>query len=335
LARPDALGPVLWRMTGDDRWRDVRAELIAGGKSNLTYRLLSPAGELILRRPPSGSILPTAHDMKREVRVQRALAGTAVPVPAIILSDAGALLGVPFYIMAKVPGLVIRDVMPEGFATAHAEREALGYALADCLAALHRVDPAEVGLGDFGRPDGFTERQVSRWLRQWEASADAPAPAVAALGGRLLASIPASPAATIAHGDYRLDNCIIDDRDPSRVRAVLDWELSTLGDPLTDLGMLLFYWEAGRRVAPTLVPDVVGLPGFPSGSDLARRWAESTGLPIDDLDWYLAFAHFKFAVITQGIKMRVKAGVMAGQDFGDLTAAVVDTAEAGLALTET
>src|SRR5262249_17935588 len=134
---------------------------------NLTYRLLSPAGELIMRRPPSGSILPTAHDMKREVRVQRALAGTGVPVPAIVLFEDGDLLGVPFYVMAKVPGFVIRDVLPEGFASTQAERQALGYGLADCLAALHAVDPAEVGLADFGRPAGFTERQVRRWLRQW------------------------------------------------------------------------------------------------------------------------------------------------------------------------
>jgi aminoglycoside phosphotransferase (APT) family kinase protein len=332
LARPDVLAPLLCRLTGDDRWRDVSAELIAGGKSNLTYRLLSPAGELILRRPPSGSILPTAHDMKREVRVQRALAGTSVPVPAIMLSDDGGLLGVPFYVMAKVPGLVIRDVLPDGFASTYAEREALGYALADCLAALHSVDPAAVGLADFGRPNGFTQRQVRRWLRQWEASADVPAPAVTALGSRLLASVPKSPAATIAHGDYRLDNCVVDDRAPGRVAAVLDWEPSTLGDPLTDLGMLLFYWESGPRVAPTIVSAVVSLPGFPSRSDIARRWADRTGLPLDDLSWYLAFAHFKFAVITQGIKARVNAGVMAGQDFGDLTAAVADTAEAGLAL---
>jgi len=332
LARPDLLGPVLGRLTGDDRWRDVRAELIAGGKSNLTYLLLSPAGELILRRPPSGSILPTAHDMKREVRVQRALAGTPVPVPAIVLADDGELLGVPCYVMAKVPGLVIRDELPDGFASTHAERQALGYALADCLAALHRVDPAAVGLAGFGRPDGFTQRQVRRWLRQWDASADGPAPAVTALGDRLLASVPDSPAATIAHGDYRLDNCVIDDHDPGRVAAVLDWELSTLGDPLTDLGMLLFYWESGPRVAPTIVSDVVTLPGFPSGADIARRWADRTGLPLDDLSWYVAFAHFKFAVITQGIKARVDAGVMAGQDFGDLTAAVTDTAKAGLAL---
>jgi aminoglycoside phosphotransferase (APT) family kinase protein len=333
LTRPDLLGPLLCQATGDDRWGLVEASLITGGKSNLTYLLRSPAGELVLRRPPSGAILATAHDMKREVRVQRALAGTAVPVPAIVASDDGDRLGVPCYVMTRVPGLVIRDRLPAAFATTQAERQGLGYALADCLAELHAVDPAAVGLAGFGRPDGFVERQVRRWRAQWEASADVPVPAVDELAGRLAARTPVSPAAAIVHGDYRLDNCIIDERDPSRVAAVLDWELSALGDPLTDLGMFLFYWESGPSVAPTVVTAVPRLPGFPSGAEIARRWAARTGLPLEELDWYRAFAHLKFAVITQGIKARVMAGVMGGQDFGDLASAVTDTAAAGLALT--
>jgi aminoglycoside phosphotransferase (APT) family kinase protein len=332
LVRPDLIGPLLCRATGDGRWQKTEAELIIGGKSNLTYRLLSPAGELILRRPPSGSVLPTAHDMKREVRVQRALASTSVPVPAIIVSDDGALLGVPFYVMASVPGLVVRGHLPEGFAATGAERETLAYALADCLAALHRVDPVAVGLADFGRPEGFLQRQVRRWRAQWEASADVPVPAVETLADRLAASIPRGPRAAVIHGDYRLDNCIIDPCDPGRLAAVLDWELSTVGDPLTDLGMLLFYWDAAAYVAPTLVPTVSAMPGFPRGADIARRWADRTGCPLDYLGWYQAFAHLKFAVITQGIKARVTAGVMGGQDFGDLASCVEAIAEAGLAL---
>jgi aminoglycoside phosphotransferase (APT) family kinase protein len=332
LTRPDLLGPRLCQATGDDGWQQVEASLIAGGKSNLTYLLRSPAGELVLRRPPSGAILATAHDMKREVRVQRALAGSAVSVPAIVADDDGQLLGVPCYVMTRVPGLVIRDQLPAGFASGPAERQSLGYALADCLAELHAVDPAAVGLAGFGRPDGFVERQVRRWRAQWEASADVPVPAVDELAARLAARIPASPAASIAHGDYRLDNCIIDEQDPARVAAVLDWELSALGDPLTDLGLFLFYWESGPRTAPTLVTAVPRLPGFPDGAAIAQRWADRTGLPLDNLDWYRAFAHFKFAVITQGIKARVTAGAMGGQDFGDLSSAVTDTAEAGLAL---
>jgi aminoglycoside phosphotransferase (APT) family kinase protein len=332
LTRPDLLGPLLSEATGDDRWRQVEATLITGGKSNLTYLLRSPAGELVLRRPPSGAILATAHDMQREVRVQKALARTTVPVPAVVAYDDGNLLGVPCYVMARVPGLVIRDRLPAGFASGHAERLALGYALTDCLAELHAVDPAAVGLAGFGRPNGFVERQIRRWRAQWEASADVPVPAVDALAGQLSAHLPPSPAASIAHGDYRLDNCIVDESDPGRVAAVLDWELSALGDPLTDLGMFLFYWESGPSVAPTLVTSIPRLPGFPGGAEIAARWAGRTGLPVDHLDWYLAFAHFKFAVITQGIKARVNAGVMADQDFGDLTGAVADTAEAGLAV---
>jgi aminoglycoside phosphotransferase (APT) family kinase protein len=332
LTRPDLLGPLLCRATGDDQWGRLEVSLISGGKSNLTYLLRSPAGELVLRRPPSGAILATAHDMKREVRVQLALAKTAVPVPAIVAHDDGDLLGVPCYVMACVPGLVIRDQLPPAFLARQGERQALGYALADCLADLHAVDPAAIGLADFGRPDGFTERQVRRWRAQWESSADVAVPAVDALACRLAASIPVSPAATIAHGDYRLDNCIIDSGDPGRLAAVLDWEMSALGDPLTDLGMFLFYWESGARLAPALISSVPSLPGFPSGAELAQRWTERTGLPLDDLNWYLALAHFKFAVITQGIKARVAAGAMDGQDFGDLTSAVADTAEAGLAV---
>jgi aminoglycoside phosphotransferase (APT) family kinase protein len=333
LAHPGALGPWLGRVTGDQRWHDVEAGLIAGGKSNLTYLLRSPAGELILRRPPSGAVLATAHDMKREVRVQRALAGTAVPVPAIIASDDGEVLGVPCYLMARVPGLVIRDQLPPGVAATQAGKAALGNALADCLAELHAIEPAAVGLADFGRPAGFAGRQVRRWRAQWESSADAEVPAVEALAGWLEARIPASGNAAIVHGDYRLDNCIVDAGGQGYIAAVLDWELSALGDPLTDLGMFLFYWESGPRVAPGLVSTVPGLPGFPSGDQVAARWARRTGLPLDDLNWYRAFAHFKFAVITQGIKARVTAGAMGGQHFGDLTGTVTATAEAGLAFT--
>ena len=331
LTRTEALGPLLSRATGDDRWRQVEAELITGGKSNLTYLLRSPAGELILRRPPSGSVLATAHDMNREVRVQRALAPTAVPVPEVILYDDGDLLGVPCYVMAKVDGLVLRgSALPAGFAAAGVERKALGHALADCLAELHAIDPAAVGLSDFGRPNGFVERQIRRWRAQWEASSDVPAPAVDELASRLAANIPAGPAAAIAHGDYRIDNCIVDASDPGRLAAVLDWELSSLGDPLTDLGLFLFYWESGSRLAPAIVSSIPGLPGFPSGTEIAQRWSDRTGIPLDDLAWFRAFAHFKFAVIMQGIKARVNADAMGGQDFGDLTSAVSDTAEAGL-----
>ena len=332
LTRLDVVGPMLAQATGDDRWRSCRAELIFGGKSNLTYTLTSNAGALVLRRPPDGSVLATAHDMGREARVQRALAGTDVSVPAIVVVDDGTAIGVPFYVMEKVEGHVVRDRIPTGFAESAPDRQRWGHALVDTLAALHLVDPAAVGLADYGRPEGFLERQVRRWSRQWEASRIDGHTAVDELAARLAGSTPTSCATGIVHGDFRLDNCLVATDDPGRIAAVLDWELSTLGDPLTDLGMLLFYWRDAPRVTPTLIQTVVDQPGFPDVDEVAARWATGTGIGVDDLPWYHAFAHFKFAVIAAGIHARVRAGAMGGQDFGDLTAEIAAIAASGLAL---
>ncbi|SHH05702.1 Predicted kinase, aminoglycoside phosphotransferase (APT) family [Jatrophihabitans endophyticus] len=332
LTRPDVVGALLAEVTGDERWRRPRATLIAGGKSNLTYLLASEAGELVLRRPPDGAVLATAHDMGREARVQRALAGTEVPVATILLVDDGDALGVPFYVMERVPGLVVRDALPAGFAPTRAGRHAVGAALVDTLADLHSVRPADVGLADFGRPDGFVPRQLRRWRQQWEASRDDEVAAVDELCTRLSTRVPASRAAGIVHGDYRLDNCVVDAHDHGRIAAVLDWELSTLGDPLTDVGMFAFYWADAAAVIPSLIAAVTHQPGFPTVDDVTERWSARTGIPIDDLGWYRAFAHFKFAVIAAGIHRRVQAGAMDGQDFGDLRAEIAATAESGLSL---
>ena len=332
LTHLDSLAPMLVEVTADERWLGVEARLITGGKSNLTFELSSAAGQLILRRPPSGTLLATAHDMRREARVQRALFPTAVPVPEIVMFDAGTAFGVPFYVMNKVQGHVITDRLPAGLASGPEDLESMGNALVDVLADLHGVDPAEVGLGDFGRPEGFLERQVRRWRRQWDTTAEQTVPVVDALAERLAGTVPTSPAATIVHGDYRLDNCIVAVDDPARIAAVLDWEMSTVGDPLTDLGMLLFYWAEPGEDRHSLTPTITATPGFPSRAAVAERWSERTGIGLDDLDFYQAFAHFKFAVIAQGVSARVKAGSMGGQDFGDLSAEVAGIAEAGLEL---
>ncbi|MBT0771567.1 phosphotransferase family protein [Kineosporia sp. J2-2] len=333
LARPDLVGPLLVRVTGDERWRHPRAEMVVGGRSNLTYLLTGPAGELVLRRPPSGGVLATAHDMARETRVQRALAGSVVPVPRIVLHDEGDLIGVPFYVMTKLPGLVVRDTLPPGF-TPRRCRE-LGEALTDTLADLHGVDPAAVGLENFGRAEGFAERQVRRWSRQIAATPAKPVPGLDVLADRLLARLPAPQPGTIVHGDYRLDNCLVHDADgPGTVRlsGVLDWEMSTLGDPLTDLGMLLFYWEALARLGSPLARTVTTSPGFPGAEEVARRWSARTGIGIGDLEWYLAFAHFKFAAIALGVQARVEAGAMGGQTVDDLGDLVAGLAGAGLTI---
>ena len=331
LVRPDRLGPVLADATGDGRWRSLDATLIAGGKSNLTFELTSAAGALILRRPPSGELLPSAHDMGREARIQRALEGTSVPVPEIVLTEPGAeLLGVPFYVMEKVPGHIIRDELPDGYAQTPAEKLALSDALVDVLADLHAVDPEAIGLGDYGRPHGYLERQLRRWNGQWEKSKTHEVAAVDELGAQLAKLQPESQRASIVHGDYRLDNCLMALADPARVAAVLDWELSTLGDPLTDLGLLLFYWREPGEDKPALTPAVTRNPGFPGRGHLVERYARRTGAQLDDMAFYEAFAYFKFAVIAQGIAARVAAGSMAGQDFGDLDQEVTKIAEDGL-----
>lgn len=327
----DRLRPALADALGDERWLAATAALVAGGKSNLTFEITSPAGPLILRRPPAGALLPSAHDMGREARIQRALRATAVPVPAVLLEDRdGELIGAPFYVMEKVAGHVVRSSLPDGYAGSEDEKVAMADALVDVLVALHALDPASLGLEDFGRPDGFLERQVRRWKGQWEKSKTHDVAAVDELGDLLAGRLPEAQGASIVHGDYRLDNCLMDLADPGRVAAVLDWELSTLGDPMTDLGLLLFYWREAGEPEPSLTPAVTRTPGFPGRAHLAQRYAAATGAHLGDLAFYEGLAHLKFAVIAQGIAARVAAGAMAGQHFGDLDAEVARIADAGL-----
>ncbi|MEV4509295.1 phosphotransferase family protein [Dactylosporangium sp. NPDC049525] len=333
LVRPDRLGPVLAAALGDDDWREFDVTLIAGGKSNLTFELTGPAGSVVLRRPPTGNVLPSAHDMAREARVQQALAGTPVPVPQVLYEDrTGDLIGVPFYVMGKVDGLVVRDELPPGYAPAAADRVAMADALVDVLADLHRIDPAAAGLGDYGRPAGFMARQLRRWRSQWDASKTHDLPELDELGTRLMAAVPDAKRSAIVHGDFRLDNCLLDHRDPARVRAVLDWELSTLGDPLADLGMLLFYWREPGEPEPLLTPAITRGEGFPGRAHLAERYARRTGTHLKELAFFEAFAHFKFAIIAQGVAARAAAGAMAGQTFGDLDGEVRRIAAEGLAV---
>ncbi|MFB6674305.1 phosphotransferase family protein [Streptomyces sp. NPDC056390] len=335
LLRPERLAPALVTATGDEQWGRFEASLIAGGKSNLSYLLTSPAGELILRRPPTGDLLPSAHDMNREVRIQSALAHTGVPVATVVLSDPGdATIGAPFYVMEKVTGHIIRDAMPPGYADSAGERLRLADALVDTLAELHALGPNDIGLGDFGRPDGFLARQLRRWSTQSHASRTRETPALDELAARLHASVPTTSRTTIVHGDYRLDNCLMDLVEPGRVAAVLDWELSTLGDPLTDLGMLLLYWpEAGEPGIP-LVPTVTGDGGFPGRAHLLERYADRSGTDLGQIGWYYAFAQFKFAVIIQGVQARSEAGAMGGQRFDNVDADVDRLAATGLHILE-
>lgn len=321
-ADPSTVGRWLAAELGDDRWAEASLAPIGGGRSNLTYRVDSPAGSVVLRRPPVGQVAATAHDMGRERRVIAALAGTPVPVPRVLAaSDSGPPVDAPCFVMELVDGVVPLGELPPGWATTAAERARAGQALVDVLVALHAVDPGAVGLADFGRPEGFMARQVRRWGKQWDAARAAGGAAGAAtaaeltrLSDALAGSVPAAQRTAIVHGDYRIDNCLFDARDPGRIRAVLDWELCTLGDPMADLGLLLVYWgeadeqpvwEAAQRLSgPTR------LPGFPRRADVAAAYAAGSGLDLAPLPWYVAFGAFKLAVVLAGILARVHAGMV-------------------------
>ncbi len=333
-AEPEVVGPLLADALHDARWRACDVALISGGKSNLTYRVASDAGEVVLRRPPLGHVLPTAHDMGREHRVLSALDGTAVPVPRVLLlGDADGPLGVQFYVMERVVGHICRDSLPPRYADSPEERAAIGATLVDVLADLHRVDPADVGLAEFGRPAGFAERQLRRWSKQWEASKTQPLGALDELRDELVRTLPPQRAETIVHGDYRLDNTILHPTSPGRIVAVLDWEMSTLGDPLTDLGTLLAYWaddgdDAVLAAARVMAP-LTATEGFPTRSQIVERYAARTGFDVSDVAWYQAFAFFKLAVVCQGIAARAAGGAMLGSGFDDAQRMVVPLVDAG------
>ena len=319
-ADPAVVGPYLAKALGDDRWQAPEVVLIAGGKSNLTYRVDSPAGSVILRRPPLGHVLPTAHDMVREHTVMSALAPTAVPVPRTLhLCTDADVLGQPFYVMDRVEGHVCRESLPAGYADRPEQRRAIGEGLVEVLAALHEVDPQAVGLGEFGRPAGYLERQVRRWVKQWDATRIEGHDDLDALARDLAAEVPATQRHSIVHGDYRLDNTVLDASQPGRIAAVLDWEMSTLGDPLADLGILLGYWsqadDSGPHTQAVVVPAATVLEGFPTRAEVAELYAARTGLDLTDLPWYVAFAAFKLAVVCAGIVARVQGGAMVGPGF--------------------
>jgi aminoglycoside phosphotransferase (APT) family kinase protein len=333
-AEPERIGPWLAERLHEPAWRSCSVALIAGGKSNLTYLVSSRAGELVLRRPPLGHILPTAHDMAREHRVIAALGATAFPVPRTLLFSDDNPLGVPCYAMERVVGHICRDDFPPGYADSPEQCRAIAEALCDTLADLHMTDPAAIGLADFGRPAGFMERQLKRWSQQWERSKVDDLPALDALRDELVRTRPETSPEGLVHGDFRLDNCILHAARPGEIVAVLDWEMSTLGDPLADFAAMLAYWadadEPAALAAARIVPPLTRRAGFLDRRALIERYAARTGLDVSRMDWYLAFAYFKLAVICQGIAARAAGGAMLGSGFDDAAALVELQVRAGL-----
>jgi len=293
----------------------VKVSLLAGGRSNLTYVVSDASREWVLRRPPLGHVLETAHDMKREYRVMDALAPTPVPVPAMVgFSDDLRYLGAPFYVMERVGGIAYRHSADFDKLDAQGRR-ALGLGFVDVLAKLACVDHDAVGLSGFGRPDGFAARQVRRWTKQLAASASREIAGIAELGSRLAQRAPDEQRAAIVHGDFRLDNALVHPADPGHVLAMIDWEMSTVGDPLTDLGMLYLFWEGWKGLDNPIAATPADFPGFPSWEELCERYVAHTDLDLTEFDWYGAFAFFKLAVICEGIHYRFVSGLTVGEGF--------------------
>jgi aminoglycoside phosphotransferase (APT) family kinase protein len=298
--------------------KPLSAELIAGGRSNLTYAISNGSGTWVLRRPPLGHVLPTAHDMVREYKVLTALAGTGVPVPrTYALCEDLEVNDAPFYVMEKVDGVIYRDGVALSQLDAKDARR-VSEELVDVLAQIHTVDYEKVGLGGFGHPDGFLERQVRRWGQQWERSKTRELPEVDEVARRLNAARPDSGPPTIVHGDYRLDNTMMSSTDLGKIVAVLDWEMSTLGDPLADVGLFLLYWgNAGAQIIAT-GSAIDEKAGFLSDDEIVARYAEKSGRVVDALDWYVVFASYKLAIIVEGIHARFKMGKTLGEGFDSM-----------------
>ena len=291
----------------------LAASVFVGGRSNLTYRIQLPASTVVLRRPPLAATLHTAHDMHREYTVLARLAGGLVPVPRPLAFCADPdVIGAPFFVMEYVAGRVLRDTAAVAELSPQANA-LLSSSLADALAGVHRTDPRAAGLADFGRPEGFMQRQLLRWGRQWTSGSPTltdggrTTAAGERLVVRLAARLPRGGVAALLHGDFRLDNIVVS-RDPvPRITAILDWEMSTLGDPLADLGLALVHWclvEELRRAGLPLPAPPSAAPGFLTGRQFAESYAAGTGFDLSHLDEYLAFGCFKLAAILLGERAR-------------------------------
>jgi aminoglycoside phosphotransferase (APT) family kinase protein len=307
-----------------------RFEVIAGGHSNLTYLVSGADGRrFVLRRPPLGHVLASAHDMGREHRLIHALASSPVPVaPALGFCDDPAVNDAPFYVMGFVDGHVLRDRESAEALISPAARRTASESIVDTMAAIHAVDLDAVGLADLGKHDSYIARQLKRWYGQWNAQKTRELPAVDAVHDVLAARIPEQGPATIVHGDYRLDNCMVDD--DGRVIAVLDWEICTLGDPLADVGMLQVFWTGPDDAPSAWQVSATTAPGFLGRAELAARYSEVSGRDLTALPFYTAFANWKLACILEGVYARYVGGALGERSATELAPFVeqVDAAAA-------
>lgn len=291
----------------------LQFKLIAGGRSNMTFTVTDAAGRrFVLRRPPMGKLLPSAHDMAREHKLMASLAGTAVPVPEMVgLCQDPSVNERDFYVMRFLDGIVVRSV-EVGLTLSEAVRTRMSHELIRTLCALHRVDIDAIGLGNFAKREGYIERQLKRWSGQWEQSKTRELPLIDRVRDTLAARMPPASPATIAHGDYRLSNCMMNPAGP--VAGVLDWELCTLGEPMADLGGLLGYWHDPQQPGQRGDPETTALPGFLSADEMAGLYAEEMGVALTTVDYYRAFAQWRLACIGEGVYARYLGGQQGSQD---------------------
>lgn len=293
-------------------------QVIAGGHSNLTFCVADSNGRrLVLRRPPLSHALASAHDMVREHRIISALRDSDVPVaPVLGMCNDLDVNGAPFYVMEFVEGHIVRDQQSAQRLLTPAARKHASESLIDTMAAIHTVDINRVGLSDLARHEGYIERQLKRWYGQWNSQKTRNLEMIDRVHDELLKRIPPQGPATIVHGDYRLDNCIVDDS--GDINAVLDWEICTLGDPLADLGLLMVYWTGPNDQSFTSAYQATKAPGFLDREDLVRRYAEVSKRDVTQLDFYVAFASWKFACIMEGVYARYLGGALGERTAADL-----------------
>ena len=315
----------------------LEIEQFPGGHSNLTYLLRYPTGEFVLRRPPLGPVAPKAHDMTREYRVLNALWPVFPPAPRpYLLCENPSVIGVPFYVMERRRGLVVRREEPAEWQGNHALRRRVSEAMVDVVAALHAVDYATAGLGSLGKPEGFIERQVKGWAERWERAKDREVPAITRLALWLAERIPTPADATLVHGDLKLDNTMLDPEDPGHVVAIFDWEMCTTGDPLVDLGYLLSFWpepgdpEARRDATNPLTAQ----PGWYTREEIVQRYAEKSGRDVSKIAFYEIFALYKTAVVIQQIYIRWKRGQTRDERFSQFDERAASVARVALELAE-
>ena len=317
---------------------DLEVERHQAGHSNETFFLRVDGTEYVLRRPPRGAFLPSAHDVGREYRVLTALRDTDVRVPRTLLNcEDEDVIGAPFYVMERVRGFVIRDQLPDLFT--EEARGRIGEELVDSLVELHAVDVDALGLENFGRPTGYLERQLKRWTGQLELTLPftRPMPDLERLGDWLRQNLPTSPPTTLVHGDYKLDNVMYADEAPPRLAAILDWEMSTFGDPLADLGWMSVFWldpddDAEGVFARTTM--VTTLPGFQRRDALVQRYADATGRDVSALGWYQVLAIWKLAILLEGSYARHLAGMTDDPFFAEMEHGVPGLARKALEFTQ-